>query len=824
MAGNIEEMDSSSEESTENSEEDIDSNSEEFEGNSEEDVNSNSEQFAVDLSAIIRTLVNDKELDQKSENELEKQKKLKKTSKKSIVNKTKPSKKKRVVIAYSDSDDTCDDLSSPETFDESEIYTKPNKLPELMTDKMMSVYIKPSSSNAIIIPTGAEEDLIEFDTKMEEKNPNTVSIESSNVDKDNSKVIINAFSANIESDNELIEIYRTIKQKTLPISTPFQAHNIGEIDSKIIGNNLPINQENGIEVIALKSSLEEEITVLPRNAVEVNPGLLAIDLSINSMSIPLHNGKSDEPELMRSNLMNDSNAISFNETITIPINPNIDTDCQSDLTVLANLTVVSSVNPNEINEKSQDFNIDLGDPMVWNMNPAIPPVDLNETNDNSEDRNIDLGNQTIPNLCENTAELGVTSKDEINLNESIEQPVDAVFVKKGNKRIKITETDIDCGKKLKTKNIGKKSKSDILPTTSEAVKLHNDTNDNLNLSVNNLFGDISDISSDEDNSIVRSNKQLQQNQTLVSLNKPIELDESADIKIKIPRIYVDLGKDSFKVKLPNILSIDSEPFDTTLYDDEIEITGKTDEEGRERIKLKVNNTIRWRYALNEKKEKMKETNARMVHWSDNSYTLHLGNEIYIATKMQLLDDDYEYIFARQQRNFEALAKITQKFTFRPHSTESSTHRKMTMSLAERSFNREVGTKFLSNTGKDPTLEQKLKIKEAERDLRAYERNRCRVPNVKLKRKKNTNKENSNVEDGENVISIDAIKNRYKRKKPEISAVSNLINSKSKQLKPFVSNDDKSSGEESVQFNVSRTKKLNRQKVVFNLDSDDDTNI
>ena len=49
-----------------------------------------------------------------------------------------------------------------------------------------------------------------------------------------------------------------------------------------------------------------------------------------------------------------------------------------------------------------------------------------------------------------------------------------------------------------------------------------------------------------------------------------------------------------------------------------------DEEGRTRLKLKVENTIRWRPKLDEEGNEMKdekgelirESNARMVRWSD----------------------------------------------------------------------------------------------------------------------------------------------------------------------------------------------------------------
>ena len=47
------------------------------------------------------------------------------------------------------------------------------------------------------------------------------------------------------------------------------------------------------------------------------------------------------------------------------------------------------------------------------------------------------------------------------------------------------------------------------------------------------------------------------------------------------------------VKLPNFLSVESRPFDADTYEDELdEDLQQQDEEGRNRTKLKVENTIR----------------------------------------------------------------------------------------------------------------------------------------------------------------------------------------------------------------------------------------
>lgn len=54
------------------------------------------------------------------------------------------------------------------------------------------------------------------------------------------------------------------------------------------------------------------------------------------------------------------------------------------------------------------------------------------------------------------------------------------------------------------------------------------------------------------------------------------------IDVEIPRIVSDLGKDIHFVKLPNFLSVETRPFDSVTYEDEIDEEETHDEEGRQR--------------------------------------------------------------------------------------------------------------------------------------------------------------------------------------------------------------------------------------------------
>ncbi|KAL0269741.1 UNVERIFIED_CONTAM: hypothetical protein PYX00_007376 [Menopon gallinae] len=104
------------------------------------------------------------------------------------------------------------------------------------------------------------------------------------------------------------------------------------------------------------------------------------------------------------------------------------------------------------------------------------------------------------------------------------------------------------------------------------------------------------------------------------------------IDVEVPKITMNLGKELHFIKLPNFLSVETRPFDQANYEDEIDEEETLDEEGRARLKLKVENTIRWREVTGKNGELEKQSNARFVRWSDGSMSLHLGSEIFDVYK------------------------------------------------------------------------------------------------------------------------------------------------------------------------------------------------
>jgi len=236
------------------------------------------------------------------------------------------------------------------------------------------------------------------------------------------------------------------------------------------------------------------------------------------------------------------------------------------------------------------------------------------------------------------------------------------------------------------------------------------------------------------------------------------------IDVEVPKINTDLGREIHFVKLPNFLSVESRPFDSETYEDEMdEDQSQQDEEGRTRLKLKVENTIRWKQSFDKDGNPVKESNARIVRWSDGSFSLHLGSEIFDVHK-QPLQSDFNHLFIRQGTGLQGQAVFKTKLSFRPHSTDSQTHKKMTLSMADRS-SKSNQIKVISQVGIDPEANRWERMKKEEQGLREAMR---RDANKKRNREKGSSKglsggylEDEDDDDDDAAISIAAIKAKYK---------------------------------------------------------------
>ncbi|RWS13611.1 RNA polymerase-associated protein LEO1-like protein [Dinothrombium tinctorium] len=181
----------------------------------------------------------------------------------------------------------------------------------------------------------------------------------------------------------------------------------------------------------------------------------------------------------------------------------------------------------------------------------------------------------------------------------------------------------------------------------------------------------------------------------------------------------------------------------------------------------VENTMRWRNVVDANGNTKRESNSRIVRWSDGSMSLHLGQEIFDIYKQQLMPGDNNHLFIRQGTGLQGQAVFRTKLTFRPHSTDSFTHRKMTLSLADRSQKTQK-IRVLPTVGKDPEAHRSEMIKKEEDRLKASIRRENKMrrirerANVRGPTASYLEPDQYDDEDDEGAISLSAIKNKYKK--------------------------------------------------------------
>ena len=161
---------------------------------------------------------------------------------------------------------------------------------------------------------------------------------------------------------------------------------------------------------------------------------------------------------------------------------------------------------------------------------------------------------------------------------------------------------------------------------------------------------------------------------------------------------------------------------------------------------------------------MTQTHLINFRWSDGSMSLHLGNEIFDVYK-QPLQGDFNHLFIRQGTGLQGQAVFRTKLSFRPHSTESFTHQKLTRNMADRT-NKASGIKVISQVGRDPEMNRYKRVREEEEKLRAAMRRDSRQKRIRDRaghRGLSSGHLEGDYSDEDEGVSIAAIKMKFKKK-------------------------------------------------------------
>ena len=225
-----------------------------------------------------------------------------------------------------------------------------------------------------------------------------------------------------------------------------------------------------------------------------------------------------------------------------------------------------------------------------------------------------------------------------------------------------------------------------------------------------LFGD-DDREQEINNNIAGSSKAVngeesnEDNDNLFDENEDLEYGADEDgvqepglplIEVTIPRYPPSFRSaaedDSYFARVPAFLTLEPHPFDSEKFLSEVEeqISNNTNDE-KSRLKLKNENTIRWKYSRDVNSGTMiKQSNARFVKWSDGSMSLQLGNEMFdVNTKPY--QDTFLALSHPSNELLQACTVLNKTMSFVPTSTSSQTHRRLTQELARRQLkNASVG--------------------------------------------------------------------------------------------------------------------------------------
>ncbi|KAI5474423.1 RNA polymerase-associated protein LEO1 [Pseudohyphozyma bogoriensis] len=221
--------------------------------------------------------------------------------------------------------------------------------------------------------------------------------------------------------------------------------------------------------------------------------------------------------------------------------------------------------------------------------------------------------------------------------------------------------------------------------------------------------------------------------------------QEAIAQIELANFGIPESDKVWHAKLPNFLALKPQAFDEMMWEPEEE-----EEELKENAKTVVPDeyVVRWRWAKDAEGKPVKESNSRIVRWSDGSLSLQIGNELFdisasldhsapiapgapnvpplesLSTFPETRGHGLTYLTAehRYSQLIEAQASIHGTLTFRPTNLNSETHRRLAANV-QRKYEKKIATK-MAMTEEDPERKKAEREKaELEKQKKARNANR-----------------------------------------------------------------------------------------------------
>lgn len=157
----------------------------------------------------------------------------------------------------------------------------------------------------------------------------------------------------------------------------------------------------------------------------------------------------------------------------------------------------------------------------------------------------------------------------------------------------------------------------------------------------------------------------------------VENEEEIIENVEIPNTGgpVKDNQNIFLTKVPFFLGYDPSPWDPMNFDPQFD-----ENDDSEDVLLTIQNTIRWRNHPTLEKQ----SNTRLVKWSDGSFSLMIGDELFEANVNDVSKSQFNLLqYHQAQGCFQTSTKFKKSMSFRPHSTSSVTHKKLTRAIAKK---------------------------------------------------------------------------------------------------------------------------------------------
>ncbi|KAG7093764.1 hypothetical protein E1B28_007412 [Marasmius oreades] len=204
--------------------------------------------------------------------------------------------------------------------------------------------------------------------------------------------------------------------------------------------------------------------------------------------------------------------------------------------------------------------------------------------------------------------------------------------------------------------------------------------------------------------------------------------------------------ENWVIRMPNFVKMDSKPFHPDTYigpeqeDEDIPQTESLREKSMS-IKLKVENTVRWRWIKDEAGNDVKQSNSRIIRWSDGTLSLRLGKELFDITKSVDTaggvprhigglpssqsqsqsqapnalpkSQGLTYLVAQHKRSqvLQAEAVITGHMSLRPTGMQSETHRMLVRAVGQK-HNKVARLRMAPDPQVDPEREKMELMKQS----------------------------------------------------------------------------------------------------------------